>query len=126
MQFNHIKVIFNNISNTIAMFASMAIALIMTPIYIKYLGLNLFGIWHIAISIISYISLMDLGMQSAIQKYVAQYHGIENKNKIAEIILSSLIFYGTVSIIGFAILILLQYQVCNISIFNKNIIPLQK
>jgi len=107
MQFNHIKVIFNNISNTIAMFASMAIALIMTPIYIKYLGLNLFGIWHIAISIISYISLMDLGMQSAIQKYVAQYHGIENKNKIAEIILSSLIFYGTVSIIGFAILILI-------------------
>jgi O-antigen/teichoic acid export membrane protein len=65
-----------NVVSVYATFAvSAAILLVMTPVLVRGLGKDEFGLWAVLSSIAPYATLLDLGLGSATTKYVAEYHG---------------------------------------------------
>lgn len=69
--------------------------LISTPIIVRSLGAEQYGLYLLLGSLISYIALLDLGMTSTITRFVAKYkaqNDLENEQKLFSIIFRVVIF----------------------------------
>lgn len=63
----------NALSNWCVLAVNVLIGLFLTPFIIKSLGSNNFGVWRAVGSIIGYYGLLDLGIGSALTRYIARY-----------------------------------------------------
>jgi O-antigen/teichoic acid export membrane protein len=63
---------FNVIMNWVAMAVSMVVPFFLTPFVIRSLGVTAYGIWILAVSTVSYLGVLDLGLRSAIIRYVSK------------------------------------------------------
>lgn len=97
------KIAKNTVANLAGRGAQIAIALITTPLLIKYLGIELYGVWVILSAITNYYGLFDFGLGSTYVKYVAEYKAKEDWISLRNTIATG--FYFSV-IIGAAILFL--------------------
>lgn len=69
--------------------------LITTPIIVKTLGVESYGVYLIILSFVAYIALIDLGITTTINRFVAKYRAESNKSeesKFLSNILSIVIF----------------------------------
>lgn len=87
--------------------AYLAVSFVMTPFLVHQLGITLYGIWTMVLSVVGYMNLMDIGMQSAVMKYVAEYAGKEDQEGLAQVIANALFFYSIVAFVGGVILAVL-------------------
>jgi O-antigen/teichoic acid export membrane protein len=91
-----------NVVSVYATFAvSAVILLVMTPVLVRGLGKDDFGLWVVLTSIAPYATLLDLGLGSATTKYVAEYHG-RDVGLTSRTVSTS---FATLSVIGLAILV---------------------
>jgi O-antigen/teichoic acid export membrane protein len=79
---------------------SAGILLVMTPVLVRGLGKEDFGLWIVLSSLAPYATLLDLGLGSATTKYVAEYHGRDLELTSRTISTS----FATLSLIAVAIL----------------------
>jgi O-antigen/teichoic acid export membrane protein len=54
--------------------ANMAVGLFLSPFIIHRLGNVAYGVWVLAIGVVAYLGLLDLGMQSAVLRFVSKGH----------------------------------------------------
>lgn len=75
---------------------SLVIGLIYTPLLIRFLGNSEYGIYTLAMSLISYLSILDLGFGNALVRYTARNRaqGKEEKNLIGMFLL----FYSAIAV----------------------------
>lgn len=78
------SLLINALSNWIALAITVVVGFLMTPYIISHLGKTSFGIWILVNSIIGYYGILDLGVTSAITRYVARYAGQRNYRAINE------------------------------------------
>jgi O-antigen/teichoic acid export membrane protein len=64
----------NVVLNWVGTLANMAVGFFLAPFILHRLGDIGYGIWILAISTIGYLSLLDLGMQSAVLRFVSKGH----------------------------------------------------
>lgn len=79
------KLITNSMANVAILGIKFGVGFIMTPIIVKSLGNYDYGIWEIAVSVIGYMGLLQLGIPPAIVRYVARYKALgdrENLNRL--------------------------------------------
>jgi O-antigen/teichoic acid export membrane protein len=107
---SHRKIFLNNFSNAMGPITFVVISFFMMPFYLRTLGLTLYGIWHMVQSVVNYMSLMDMGMQSAVQKYVAECQGKEDRESLSQVILSALVFYSLIALLGGIVLTVLVWE----------------
>lgn len=75
-----LRKLFNNaLSNYANLIVAVGIAFVMSPFLVHRLGDFFYGIWVLAMSITGYFSLLDLGMNRAIVRYVSMYEAKEEK-----------------------------------------------
>ena len=65
------KLILGSGLRLVALFVTIAIGLVLQPYVIHTLGNELFGIWTLATSFVAMFSLLDIGLNSAVSRYVA-------------------------------------------------------
>ena len=58
------------------------IPLLYTPIMLKMLGQSEYGLYSLSNSIISYLSILNFGMGSAVVRYITAARAEENKDKV--------------------------------------------
>jgi O-antigen/teichoic acid export membrane protein len=58
--------------NWIAMVVGMVMPFFLTPIVIRSLGTVAYGVWILAVSTVAYLGLLDMGMRSAVIRYVSK------------------------------------------------------
>ena len=63
---------FNVIMNWIAMAVGMVVPFFLTPFVIRHLGVTAYGIWILAVSTVSYLNLLDMGLRSAVIRFVSK------------------------------------------------------
>jgi len=63
---------FNITMNSIGMAFGMLIPFFLTPIVIRSLGNEAYGIWILSVSTVGYLGLLDLGLRSAVIRYVSK------------------------------------------------------
>jgi O-antigen/teichoic acid export membrane protein len=70
--------------------ASFLISFVLTPIVLKALGREAYGIWAIAMSVGSYYALADFGMRGATVKYIAQFSAINDRKSLDKVLAVSM------------------------------------
>ncbi len=63
---------FNVSMNWAAMAVSMVVPFFLTPFVVRHLGPTAYGIWILAVSTVSYLNLLDLGLRSAVIRFVSK------------------------------------------------------
>lgn len=58
--------------NWIAMAVNMVVPFFLTPFVVRHLGAVGYGIWILAVSTVSYLDLLDLGLRSAVIRFVSK------------------------------------------------------
>jgi len=106
----HRTILLNNFSNVAKLVFYILVSFFMTPFYVHTLGVTLYGIWAMVLSVVGYMTLMDFGMQNAVMKYIAECEGKEDKEGLSEIIISALVFYSLIAIVGSSFLIIFVFQ----------------
>lgn len=61
------------ILNYLVIFLNLLVALLYTPYMLKVMGQNEFGLYSLVASIITYLTVLDLGFGNAIVRYTAKY-----------------------------------------------------
>ncbi|MFC1738956.1 oligosaccharide flippase family protein [Planctomycetota bacterium] len=92
----------NALSNWTALAITVVVGLFLTPYIIGYLGKTGYGIWVLISSIIGYYGILDLGVTSAITRYVARYAGQKDYKSLNGTINTSLVMF---CVIGFIVVV---------------------
>lgn len=62
----------NVMMNWVAMAVSMVVPFFLTPFVIRHLGVVAYGIWILAVSTVSYLNVLDMGLRSAVIRFVSK------------------------------------------------------
>lgn len=63
---------FNVVMNWLSMGVGMLVPFFLTPVVIHHLGATAYGVWILAVSTVAYLNLLDLGLRSAVIRYVSK------------------------------------------------------
>lgn len=69
------------------------------PFIVKSVGKELYGVYLIVMTITGYLGILDLGVMSALTKYVAEYNGKKDYEKLNKIINASFSFYVLIALV---------------------------
>ena len=101
----------------------LLVSLTYTPFMLRMMGASEYGIYSLAASIVSYLTVLDLGFGNAIVRYTSKYKAEGKEDAQAELFGTFLILYLLVGIIalliGFGIVTNLD------SLFNNNMTALE-
>ena len=97
---NQIK--FGALLSYLSLFLGSAISIVYTPIMLRALGQSEYGLMSLANSVIGYLSLLNLGIGSAMVRYIAKYKAEENK-EMENLIITLFLFV----FMGLAIVVML-------------------
>lgn len=78
---------------------SMAVSFIMMPIFINELGDKWYGIWTIVSGFMGVYFIFDLGVTSAVSRYVSRYKGLEDARAINVTINTALAIFCCIAFI---------------------------
>ena len=116
------RFIANVIWNWTGTVASLFTGLILSPIIIRRLGPEGYGVWALSFAMMDYYWFFDFGFRAATVKYVAHYTATGEKEKVGEILSTSILYAG---IMAAAVMALLLAGVGRMSNFSKYRRPLR-
>ncbi len=86
------RYISNVIWNSASVAVGLVIAVFLTPITLGYLGETKYGEWMIALSLVEYYWLVDLGFRSATIKFSAEFNAIGDREKLSELLSTGVLY----------------------------------
>lgn len=92
---------------------STLVAIFLTPILLKYLGVDEYGLYQMVYSVGHYIMILDLGIGAVMIRYISEYRA--RKDKVAEENFAAIIAFFTVVI---SILVFSAGEILNLNIEN--------
>jgi O-antigen/teichoic acid export membrane protein len=66
------RFVVNIMMNWAAMAVGMVVPFFLTPFVIRHLGVTAYGIWILAVSTVSYLNVLDMGLRSAVIRFVSK------------------------------------------------------
>ncbi len=96
--------IVNLITSALAWGWPVLLTFVTTPFIVRGLGNDTYGIRSLVVSITGYFALLDLGLNGAVTKYLAEYHSLNDKHQIGELLGTTLTTYTVFGLIGGAII----------------------
>lgn len=85
---------------------SMLISFLIFPFMIRHVGKELYGVYVLVLAATSYFGLLDLGVMSALTKYVSEYNGKGDGKTVKSVLNASFTFYCIVGLIMGGLLLL--------------------
>lgn len=107
------SLIINATSNYIALGINIAIGFFLTPYIIKYLGTENYGIWTLIASLVGYYGLLDLGVTSAVMRYIARYVSSENTENLNKIVNTAMVIFCSIGVVVIVLSIFLADPLAN-------------
>lgn len=93
-------------TNVLWSWAGVAVMLlsgfVISPVIIRHVGHEGYGVWALAFSLIEYYWLLDLGLRRATSKYAAHYRATEEPAKINEVVNTGLLYFSGVAVLVIA------------------------
>ena len=97
----------------VAIFLNIAISFLYTPWMIKKIGVSDYGLYSLIISFISYF-IMDFGLSSAIQRFIAKYRAEGNEDRVAKMVGLTTRVYLIIDTVILLVLFVLYFFIANI------------
>jgi O-antigen/teichoic acid export membrane protein len=109
----------------ITLVSSIGIAFFMMPFIIKSVGDEDYGLWVIIGSVLSFYSVMDLGISSATQRYLSFTLHLKDNNRLNQYLNCSLLIYTCISIFVLAITAIIFISADNIVDDSNSVLQFQ-
>lgn len=104
-------------------FLTNTIGLVLTPFIIRSLGNSEYGLYALIGSLIAYLSLMDLGLNNTIVRFVSKYKAENNRIEEEKFLGTIMVIYFFISLILLFIGALLYFNIE--TLFGKSLLPNQ-
>ena len=105
------RILRNTLSNSVGKAVSILTTFAMMPFILGELGESAFGIWALATAVISYGTLLDLGIGSAIVKYVAEYQARGDLEAGRALVGTATLMFSMLAVVGLALGVALSTQI---------------
>lgn len=105
---------------------NILITLCYTPILLRFLGQNEYGLYSLIASTISYLTMLDLGFGNAIIVYTSKYHAEKKYEEEKKLHGMFLVIFCIISFIAFIIGIILYLNVQNLFAFSMTSYEINK
>jgi O-antigen/teichoic acid export membrane protein len=83
----------NAVCNTLGFTAQIAVSLVLAPIVLRALGDDRYGVWSFAESVLAYLMLFDLGIASALVRFVPRLLARQDRAGLNRIFSACLMFF---------------------------------
>ena len=93
------------------------------PVMVKYLGPELFGVWAVMLSFLSWIMLMDFGIGNGLKNHITQEIAHGHINAAKSYISTAYFLRGTICIFLFVIFLLFHFSIDWSGLFNYSTEP---
>ncbi len=80
------------------------IAFFFVPFITSIMGDSRYGVWVIIFQAISYFSILDLGMNAAVVRFISKYLGENNFEKINRVLNTATLFFSAIGVIAAALI----------------------
>lgn len=91
--------------------------LVMTPIFIKTLGKSDYGIWLLIHALVGYYGLLDLGVRSAVVRYVSRALALKDIRTVNETLNTAFVLYGGMGVVALGLSVALAVILPDVSGF---------
>ena len=118
------KITRNITANYFGVIGQITIAFFLSPFLVHTLGDTRYGIWTIVAALSGYMSLLDLGIASALTRYVAEHHQKNDEGKINEIINSALSLFLAISVVILALSPLVAHGMVTLLSFDEDMVEI--
>lgn len=105
-------------SNWATLIVAILVGFFLTSYVIKYLGPTGFGIWTLIHTIVGYYGILDLGVESAVTRYVARYSGQKDYKALNQSINTALALFLLLGILVTALSFLIAAPL--VAFFNTD------
>lgn len=99
------KIALNVFSNWANLVTAVVIAFLVSPVIVHSLGNQLYGVWTLIISITGYFTVLDLGVNTAVIRYISRSEALGRRPEVARVFSSSLLLF--VAMAGLAVVLTL-------------------
>lgn len=82
-----------------------------TPYMLRMLGQSEYGIYSLAASVISYLSILDFGFGNAVIRYTAKYRAEGDEDRLHSMFGLFTILYSVIGVVAFCVGLILYYHV---------------
>jgi O-antigen/teichoic acid export membrane protein len=97
------------VSSQVFMVVSMLVSIVSTPLMVKYLDKDAYGLSILFFQIINYLSLFDFGLSTALNRNLALHRGDDDYNKS---MVNKIMSTGIFTAMGFAVFVFLLGLIC--------------
>ena len=101
--------------NIFTSWASLAVRVILVflvnPFIIHTLGNDQYGVWILIISILNYVTILDLGIKQALLRFVSKYLGLGDMEKVNAMLSTAFFIYGIIGLVVIAATFVLSFFV---------------
>ena len=111
------NIVRNALMGYVSTAVGMILGLVVTPLLLRHLGSENFGIWILMASAISYTGLVELGLGAAIAKRVAECRATGDETRLEQVVSTALALYFVVAIFVLIIVGALQARSAIYSIY---------
>jgi O-antigen/teichoic acid export membrane protein len=91
-------------SNYAGQFVVLATGVLLTPFILHRVGPTAYGLWVLATALGGYGGLLDVGISSAVQKYVAEHRARDLPHEVSALVSTALALYTVLGIAALALL----------------------
>ena len=99
----------NIFSSGVSLGVRILLVFLVNPFIIHTLGNDRYGIWVLIVSIVNYMTILDLGLKQALIRFIAKYLGLNDYNRVNSILNCSFIIYSVVSLLVIVITLALSF-----------------
>lgn len=94
----------NVVYSAIGYMLPLLAALVTIPIMVKHLGSDLYGLYAICISLVGFMTLVDLGVGQTVVKYVAEYEATEQRYAVKPLLDIAFLIYVVIGFLAASLL----------------------
>ena len=99
----------NSISGYLSSATTIVIGLLLTPLLVRQLGQQAYGLWVLVTSLAIYLTLLDLGVADAVTRYVARARAINDSNQVTSVVSTAFAVYLVGGLLSLIVTLLLVF-----------------
>jgi len=111
---NSSRLVLSSFIRTFSFFINIIVTIVLMPFIIHSLGKEVYGLWAIANSFLAFFNLFDLGLSSAIQRFISRALGKKEFSEANVVIVTSLIIFIVIGIVVFLLAVPSAFLIQNL------------
>ena len=104
----------------------MVLGIVMLPFNTGYLGVEAYGLWMLAASIVAYFPVLDLGYAGAMDRFIAHYRAKRDAQAINEIASTLVVIFAAIGCVAMVIVVVVALNAGRLfTLSSEQVFPAQ-